>query len=52
MLADSLASMLTGNREFVMIDEQKLAFEKIMSVASRSNRDGKAVVIVKCGPGT
>jgi DUF2075 family protein len=52
MLADCLASMLTGNREFVMIDEQKLAFEKIMSVASRSNRDRKAVVIVKGGPGT
>lgn len=52
MLADSLASMLAGNREFVMIDEQKLAFEKIRSVASRSERKRKAVVIVKGGPGT
>lgn len=52
MLADSLASMLTGNREFVMIDEQKLAFERIRSVACRSERDRKAVVIVRGGPGT
>lgn len=52
MLADSLASMLTGNREFVMIDEQKVAFERILAVALRSERNRKAVVIVKGGPGT
>lgn len=52
MLADSLASMLKGNREFVMIDEQKLAFERVMSVATRPDRTKKSVIIIEGGPGT
>ena len=52
MLADSLASMLKGNREFVMIDEQKIAFEKVMSVALTAEAGKKTVVIIEGGPGT
>jgi len=52
MLSDSLASMLSGNREFVMIDEQKLAFERVMSVATRPDRAKKSVIIIEGGPGT
>lgn len=52
MLADSLASMLRGNREFVMIDEQKLAFERVMAVATRPDRTKKSVIIIEGGPGT
>ncbi|HNP49473.1 MAG TPA: DUF2075 domain-containing protein [Bacteroidia bacterium] len=52
-LADSLAKMLVGNREFVMIDEQKLVYEKVMNAAAKSDRKGKKhVIIVEGGPGT
>ena len=51
MLADSLESMLGGNEEFVMIDEQKIAFEYVMNaVEAQENR--KKVVIAEGGPGT
>jgi len=52
-LQDSLAAMLKGNKEFIMIDEQKIAYEEIMDISKQSQRDGKKrVVIVKGGPGT
>ncbi len=50
-LADSVANMLAGNREFTMIDEQKVVYESIRSLAS-ARRKKKHVVIVKGGPGT
>lgn len=53
-LQDVLASMLKGNREFILIDEQKEVFENIMSVIYRMRNEskGKTVFIVKGGPGT
>ena len=52
-LQDSLAAMLKGNKEFLMIDEQKIAYEEIMSISKQSQIDcKKRVVIVKGGPGT
>lgn len=52
-LQDSLASMLKGNKEFVMLDEQKVVFEEILSVSRKSQCDGKKrVVVVQGGPGT
>ena len=52
-LQDSLVSMLKGNREFVMIDDQKLVYETALEMARKSYRDGqKRVLIVKGGPGT
>lgn len=52
-LADSMARMLEGNEEFVMIDEQKLVYETVMAAASSSNRkENKKVIIVEGGPGT
>lgn len=52
-LQDSLSNMLKGNREFVMIDEQKLIYETALSMARKSYKDGKKrVLIVKGGPGT
>lgn len=50
-LADSLLSMLKGNQEFVLIDEQKLVYETVLS-ASNNKNDKKTVIIVKGGPGT
>ena len=52
-LADSLSSMIAGNREFVMIDEQKLVFESVMSSAAAAEKKArKRVIIVEGGPGT
>jgi DUF2075 family protein len=51
-LADELVSMLQGNREFVMIDDQKLVFERAVDLVGRAAADAKQVLIVEGGPGT
>ena len=52
-LKNSLASMLEGNEEFIMIDDQKVVFEDILALAQKSREDGqKRVYIVNGGPGT
>lgn len=52
-LQNAIASMLEGNREFIMIDDQKVAYEKILSTAIRCMADEKKrTVIVQGGPGT
>ena len=53
MLQDILYSMLKGNEEFVMIDEQKVAYELAIEMARESYLDDKKrVLIVEGGPGT
>jgi DUF2075 family protein len=51
-LADHLASMIQGNREFHLIDEQKLAYETALDLATASTPENKNVLIVNGGPGT
>jgi DUF2075 family protein len=52
-LADSLARMLKGNSEFVMIDEQKIVYETALALVRKSQVTGKkSVLIVEGGPGT
>ena len=51
-LADSLAGMLRGNREFVLIDDQKVVYEECLAKAVKASGPRKQVVIVKGGPGT
>ncbi|MCR1841519.1 DUF2075 domain-containing protein [Murimonas intestini] len=52
-LQDSIAKMLKGNREFVMLDDQKVVYEEILYISKQSQHDGKKrVMIVKGGPGT
>ncbi len=52
-LQDSITLMLKGNREFVMIDEQKVAYEEILRLSLQSQKDyKKRTIIVKGGPGT
>jgi uncharacterized protein len=51
-LADSLSSMLQGNQEFIMIDDQKLVYEKALYLARKSSNEDKKVFIVEGGPGT
>ncbi|MCC7575092.1 DUF2075 domain-containing protein [Candidatus Woesearchaeota archaeon] len=51
-LADSLASMLKGNQEFIMIDDQKIVYEKALELAKKSKQNTHSVLIVEGGPGT
>ena len=52
-LQDSLDSMLCGNQEFHMIDEQVVAYDKIMKAIKESHSDDKKhVIIITGGPGT
>ncbi len=51
-LADTLLSLLQGNTEFIMIDEQKLVYETVLALAEASTPDNKHVLIVEGGPGT
>lgn len=59
-LQDALTSMIKGNKEFYLIDEQKVAFETVKKLVERAVRDAnnpvkeaeKSVVIVSGGPGT
>lgn len=52
-LQDTLSSMLEGNKEFIMIDEQKIAYELAIKMARESYLDDKKrVLIVEGGPGT
>jgi DUF2075 family protein len=51
-LADSLASMLQGNREFILLDDQKVVYEKALSIAKSVTKNNKQVLIVEGGPGT
>lgn len=52
-LADSLCGMVKGNREFMMIDSQKLTYENVLAMHDRFKTTGmKQVMIVKVGPGT
>ena len=51
-LIDAIESMLRGNEEFVLIDDQKTAFESIRSAIRGVPNLGKAILLVKGGPGT
>lgn len=52
MLADSLVRMLKGNREFVLIDDQKVVYETALALARGAGAGNKQVLIVRGGPGT
>ena len=49
-LQDSLSSMLKGNKEFTLIDEQKVVFERALEIVRNQNK--KKVYIIHGGPGT
>lgn len=51
MLADAVRGLLQGKPEFVLIDDQKVAYETILQVSVRAEKR-KQVVIVRGGPGT
>lgn len=53
-LQDTLSSMLKGNAEFVLIDEQKVAYETIRRKVEDvlKKKAGKTTIIIQGGPGT
>jgi len=52
-LQDSIDSMLCGNEEFKMIDDQVVAFDLIMkTIANAQKDDKKHAIIIQGGPGT
>lgn len=51
-LADHLASLLQGNRDFTLIDDQKLVYETALELATGPAAQRKAVLVVSGGPGT
>jgi len=52
-LADELVSLMHGNREFELIDEQKVVYESALALSdvARTN-ERRQVLIVRGGPGT
>ena len=52
-LQDSISGMLKGNKELIMLDEQKVVYENILSLSTKCQKDGKKrTIIVEGGPGT
>lgn len=51
MLADAVVGLLQGKPEFVLLDDQKVAYETILQADARA-ATRKQVVIVQGGPGT
>lgn len=59
-LQDALTSMMQGNKEFYLIDEQKVTYETVKKLVVKSLKDSKnlcrtptkSVIIVEGGPGT
>ena len=51
-LADSLAGLMKGKPEFILIDDQKTVYESVMAAAQAATAAKPQVVIVEGGPGT
>ena len=52
-LQNSIASMIRGNKEFIMIDEQRVVYENIIKLSERCQKDHKKrTIICEGGPGT
>ncbi len=52
VLAEQVTEMLKGNDEFVMIDNQKVVYERALAFARNTKQEKKKVLIVDGGPGT
>ena len=52
-LQDSITSMIKGNKEFIMVDEQRVVYEEIIKYSQLCQKDHKKrTIICKGGPGT
>ena len=43
-LQNAIASMIKGNEEFIMIDEQRVVYEEIIKLSTRTQRDHKSAL--------
>lgn len=50
-LQESLSNMLKGKQEFVLLDEQKITYEKALALSNK-HLNQKQVYIIHGGPGT
>ncbi|ADI00159.1 DUF2075 domain-containing protein [Salisediminibacterium selenitireducens] len=53
-LVESVQSLMKGNEAFILLDEQKVAYEKALSIYQQADLETaqKEVVLIKGGPGT
>lgn len=52
-LQNAVASMMEGNQEFIMIDDQKVVYERILQLSEQCQKDfKKRTIIIQGGPGT
>lgn len=52
-LMDHVGNIIKGKDEYVLMDEQQVVYDKVVTIAKNSYHDKKkAIIIVKGGPGT
>ncbi len=51
-LGEQIGSMLDGNKEFFMIEDQKVVYEELKELSEQIGDGQKKTVIIKGGPGT
>lgn len=53
-LVEAVNSLFEGNEEFILLDEQKVAYEKVLTIYNGMNlgTDQKHTILIKGGPGT
>ena len=52
-LQDSLASMVQGNKEFMLLDEQAVCYDMCLKTMAKCKKDGKKrTIVIQGGPGT
>ncbi|WHY89898.1 DUF2075 domain-containing protein [Neobacillus cucumis] len=53
-LVETVGSLIEGNDEFILLDEQKVAYEKVLSIYQNlaTQTDQNHAIIIKGGPGT
>jgi len=53
-LVEAVNSLFEGNEEFILLDEQKVAYEKVLSIYRSLDlaSDEKHTILIKGGPGT
>lgn len=53
MLQDAFTSVLNGNQEFKMVDDQKVIYEQALKIGKQAVKNNqKTVLVVEGGPGT
>ena len=52
-LMDHIGTVIKGNSEYILLDEQKIVYDKVLSLAKKGFHDKqKNTLIIKGGPGT